>query len=272
MFPHGFPRQISFALCLLALSTESSSAQNFSAVKRTPGALNMGSSLGLAAAFPIVREAPYTAEVQTQEWKVGPDGQIVLHEAFNIHMRDAAGRVRDEQLASPADEVGSFTQNLVRVIDPVSMEQTNWNNADKTVITSPIPPSFRQYRGGTTPCDGVSARSRPAANLEDANVSGPVSTSLGVKTMEGLRVVGCRTILTLASGTGTSITSTSEIWFSPALHITVLESVRYSDGSGMLTKLTNILQNNPEPALFEPPAGYTKPGERRSEPENSNPN
>jgi len=40
----------------------------------------------------------------------------------------------------------------------------------------------------------------------------------------------------------------------------------------MLTKLTNILQNNPEPALFEPPAGYIKPGERRSEPENSNPN
>jgi hypothetical protein len=270
MFPHGFSRQISFAFCLLALCAESSSTQDFAA-QRTPGALNMGSSLGYAAAFPIVREAPYTADVLTQQWKVEPDGRTVLHEAFNIHMRDAAGRVRDEQLASPEDEIGSFTQNVVRVIDPVSMEQTDWNNGDRTVFTSPIPPSFQQYRGGLTPCGGVSARNRKAAEA-NSNASRPVSTSLGVKTMEGLRVVGCRTTLRLTSATGASMTSTSEIWFSLALHIAVLDSIRYSDGSAMLTRLNNVLQNNLEPALFEPPAGYTKPGEKHSEPGNSNPN
>jgi hypothetical protein len=270
MVRHRFPHQISFAFCILALCIGHSSAQT-SSIQRTPGALNMGSSLGYAAAFPIVREVPYTAEVVTQQWKIGPDGRTVLHEAFNIHMRDAAGRVRDEQLASPLDEVGSFIQSMVRVIDPVSMQQTEWNNDDKTIVITPIPTSFTQYRRGPMPCDGVSARRPKADQAVDTRASGPVSTSLGVKTMEGLRVVGCRTTQMLVSAIGGSMTSTSEIWFSPALHIAVLESMRYSDGSGMLTKLSNILQSNPEPALFEPPIGYTKPGERR-EPENSNPN
>jgi hypothetical protein len=270
MFLLGFTRRISFAFCMLALCEGHSLAQS-STIQRTPGALNMGSSLGYAAAFPIVREAPYTADVLTQQWNIEPDGRTVLHEALNIHMRDTEGRVRDEQLASPVDQIDSFIQNMVRVIDPVSMQQTEWNNDDKTVVVSPIPSSFTQYRGGPMPCGGVSAKIGKAAQPSGANASGRLSTSLGVRTMEGLRVVGCRTTQTLVSASGGSITSTSEIWFSPALHIAVLESMRYSDGSGMLTTLSNILQSDPEPAHFEPPIGYTKPGERR-EPENSNPN
>jgi hypothetical protein len=52
----------------------------------------------------------------------------------------------------------------------------------------------------------------------------------------------------------------------------VLDAVRYSDGSGSLTRLTHIRQVDPDPALFEPPTGYTKPGERQSEIHSSNPN
>src|SRR3569833_437260 len=102
---------------------------------------------------------------------------------------------------------------MVRVIDPVSMEQTEWNNDDKTVVVSPIPSSFTQYRGGPMPCGGVSAKNGEAAQPAGANASGRLSTSLGAETMEGLRVVGCRTTETLVSASGASIFSTSEIWF-----------------------------------------------------------
>jgi hypothetical protein len=92
--------------------------------------------------------------------------------------------------------------------------------------------------------------------------------------IEGVRVTGCRTTRTQPSATGASwpLTSTSETWVSTELHLVVLDTVRHSDGSGMSTRLVNIRQIDPDPALFEPPAGYTKPGEIRSGPENSNPN
>jgi hypothetical protein len=231
----------------------------------------MGSSLGFAAAFPIVREAPFTADVLTQQWNIGPDGHTILHEAFNIHMRDAAGRVRDEQLATPQDETGTFTQSVVRVLDPVSMHQSDWNNDDKTVITSPIPSSFKDDRNHTSPCDNATM-SATTAHAANADPSMPVCQNLGVKTIEGLRVVGCRTTRTIPSKSGAAFTSTSEIWFSTALHIAVLESVRYSDGTGMRTRLSNILQTDPDSALFEPPPEYTRPGQKPSAPENSNPN
>ncbi len=96
------------------------------AAQRTPGALSMGSSLGFAAAFPVVKNEPYTASVVTQDTTIGPDGKQTLHEALNIHMRDSSGRLRDEQLATAPDAMGGFTQARVQTIDPVSMQDIQW--------------------------------------------------------------------------------------------------------------------------------------------------
>ena len=67
-------------------------------IQRTPGALSMGSSLGFGAAFPVVKNEPYTANVVMQDTDIGPDGKKTIHEALNINVRDSAGRLRDEQL------------------------------------------------------------------------------------------------------------------------------------------------------------------------------
>lgn len=254
-------------------------AQDFS-VHRTPGALSMGSSLGFAAAFPVVKGAPYTADVltqqwQAQQWQAGPDGRTVLREGFNIHTRDAAGRVRDEQLAAPRDENGGSTQSAVQVIDPISMQDTQWNNDTKTVFTSPIPPNLSSYHGDAIGFCGRQAATNPSsAQSTNAGPSAPAYENLGTKMIEGVRVTGCRITRTQPSRLGATrpITSTAEIWVSPELQIVVLDTVRYSDGSGRLTRLTHIRQADPAPALFEPPGGYTKPGESRSEVDNSNPN
>jgi hypothetical protein len=130
-------------LCFLSqIVTRAQSAQP----QQTPGALSMGSSLTFAAAFPIVKDEPYTANVFMQDIRTGPDGKRTIHEAFNIHMRDSAGRVRDEQLATPRDANGGFTQGGVQVIDPVSMQDVKWNETTKTVYTSPLPASYASYQ------------------------------------------------------------------------------------------------------------------------------
>ena len=85
-------------------------------MSRNPGALAMGSSLGFAAAFPVIKNEPYRANVLTQEIRFKSDGSRIVHEALNnIYMRDSSGRIRDEQIATPPDLNGSSTQGTVRV-------------------------------------------------------------------------------------------------------------------------------------------------------------
>jgi hypothetical protein len=104
--------------------------------QRTPGALGMGSSLGFGAAFPVIQNRPYIATVRVQSVGTTRAGVRVLHEALNIRMRDSAGRIRDEQLASTPDAQGAFTQGTVHILDPISMRDTQWNEDTKTVLAS----------------------------------------------------------------------------------------------------------------------------------------
>lgn len=271
---YGRRRRSAFALLVFSLALMPSPAQD-SSPRRTPGALSMGTNLTLAAAFPVVEGAPYTADVLSQQWRVDPDGRRILSESFNTHARDAAGRVRDEQLATPPDENGGFTQDGVQIIDPVSMQDTRWNNDTKTVFTSPIPQNLRSYqRNAIGLCGDQAAADPSAARSGGIGSSAPVYENLGTKTLEGLLVTGCRITRTQPMGSGARqpISSVAEIWASSELQIDLLETVRYSDGSGILTRLTNIRRADPDPALFEPPAGYAKPGESQSKVQNSNPN
>src|SRR5258708_20880303 len=67
-------------------------------LQRTPGALVMGSSLAFAAAFPVVKDEPYTANVLMQDIRSTPDAKRSVHEASNLHMPDSSGRMPAAQL------------------------------------------------------------------------------------------------------------------------------------------------------------------------------
>ena len=114
--------------------------------EHTPGALSMGSSLTFAAAFPVVQDEPYTANVFMQDVSTGPDGKRTIHEAFNIHTRDSAGRLRDEQLATTPDARGGFIQGGARIFDPISMQNIQWDDTAKTVVTFPMPVNLASYQ------------------------------------------------------------------------------------------------------------------------------
>ncbi len=83
--------------------------------------------------------------------------------------------------------------------------------------------------------------------------------SLGTETIDGLVVEGSRIMTVLpegAVGNDRPITVVSESWFSPDLKETI-ESTHSDPRSGdSVTRLTNIDRNNPDPSLFEVPAGY----------------
>jgi hypothetical protein len=245
-------------------------------LQRTPGALVMGSSLTFAAAFPVVKNEPYTADVLMQDIRSSPDGKRSVHEAFNVHMRDFAGRLRDEQLASPPDPQGGFVQASVHVLDPVAMQDFQWNKDTKTVFTGAIPASFSNYRQSPI----IKCAQRIAASHADGLTHNPsqsqeIYEDLGERMIEGINAHGCRITRTapMKGVTNESGVSTTEIWASHELQINLLTTEHNSDGTERLTKLSNIHRNEPDPTLFHVPEGYTDPvNAQRSAINNANPN
>ena len=231
-------------------------------LQRTPGALVMGSSLAFAAAFPVVKDEPYTANVLMQDIRSTPDGKRSVHEAFNVHMRDSVGRLRDEQLASPPDSQGSFVQARVHVLDPVTMQDFQWNKDTKTVFTAEIPASFSNYQQShIINCAQRIAASHVDGLTPNASQSQEVYEDLGERMIEGINTHGCRITRTspMKGVTNEPGVSTVESWASRELQINLLTTEHNSDGTERLTKLSNIHRNEPDPTLFQVPEGYTNP-------------
>jgi len=216
----------------------------------------MGSNLFYAAAFPVVQNQPYSANVLTQEIKDKPGEKSISHEAFNIHMRDSAGRIRDESLASPVDALGVSFQGEVHIFDPVAMRYIQWNEETKEVIVGDIPATFADYRGSPI----LNCRQRIQTAYDDNISPDPTHDhvsyeDIGERDIEGIHALGCRITHEIAQS-GSVVT---EIWSSPELQINLLTTESYSNGTHRLTKLTNIRRNEPDPALFQIPAGYADP-------------
>jgi hypothetical protein len=236
----------------------------------------MSSSLTFAAAFPVVKNEPFTANVLTQDIHSTPDGKKSIHEALNIHMRDSAGRLRDEQLASPPDSQGGFTQAGVHVLDPISMQDLRWNKDTKTILVGEIPTSFSNYRQRPIiNCAQRITASHAAGLISNPGQSQEVYEDLGERTIEGIRVQGCRITRTFPMKPGSSQPDSgiTEIWASPELQIDLLTTEHYSDGTERLTKLSHIRREEPDPVLFHIPEGYTDPRKApKAVVQNANPN
>jgi len=78
--------------------------------------------------------------------------------------------------------------------------------------------------------------------------------------VEGVEAVGTRARQVIPAGTignDKDLVSTRETWFSPDLKV-VVSSIRNDPRFGEIRyTLTNIQVTEPNPSLFQPPAGYT---------------
>jgi hypothetical protein len=228
----------------------------------------MGSDLGLAAAFPVVKNEPYTANVLMRDVSIALDGKRTLHEALNIHVRDSAGRLRDQQLATPPDANGTSTQATVHILDPVSMQDIQWNMDTKTVVIGAIPATFANYKH--SPIFACTRRVRG----RDTDPDQTEFEDLGTRPIEGIQAKGCRItqVFHASSGSSQAISSVMEIWDSPELQINLLVTERNSDGTARLTQITNIRRHEPDSTLFQVPEGYADPTKVKPSVQNTNSN
>jgi hypothetical protein len=89
---------------------------------------------------------------------------------------------------------------------------------------------------------------------------------LGVQNFEGVDAEGTRTVTTIpadAIGNERPIEIVYERWYSKELHMIVFSKHSDPRFGEQTYRLTNINRSEPDPSLFEVPAGYRKVSEAR---------
>ena len=211
----------------------------------------MGSMLGPAAVFPIVQGEPYIATVRMQRTEVRT-GARVMHESLNVRMRDSAGRIRDEQLASPPDAIAGFIQEWVHVLDPLVMRDTQWDEHRKTATAANIPAALTQHRS-ISGCSELEALASGEGDEDQLTYE-----ELGRRDMEGTAVVGCRFTRLFMSKRSSfqGRRSVTEMWSSPELQLVLLTATIQPDGTEEVLKVSDLQRVEPDPALFRVPPSY----------------
>ena len=217
---------------------------------------------------PVVRDAPYFADIISTYDRTTPSGESLHREMRSRIYRDSQGRTRRE-----VEQISPTTaQQLVSVLinDPVSNTVTS---LDPQTMTAHI----RDGSVITPPKQAVRGRpeslTAPPVASSDAVEAGTSTTEakaeeLGTRVIEGLTVKGTRITTPLASAAGgnkqprTLVTST---WVSEELHIEVLTEIDDVPENHRTIRLVNIVRAEPESGLFEIPSGYAVVDSRSQE-------
>jgi len=203
--------------------------------------------------------APFSSVAVEETSRAMMDGTRFVHSKTSRHYRDGRGRVRTErELAMPAGTADAEPPTLVTINNKVTgeidqlfpsgkvasvMQRTGMKVVDTPVTVPEIRATFAGMRLGP----------------QDPGWSAPVS--LGEKTLDGIHVVGSQRVYIVAAGkagNSKAVTLTVQQWSSPELGIIVDKLETATTGGVYHYHLTQLIQAEPDPALFTVPADYKK--------------
>jgi hypothetical protein len=224
-----------------------------------------------------VKNAPYRADQITETTQTLGDGTRIHNERQVTIYRDSQGRVRRElpeevSIMDPNSGVSYTlnTKNMTARKMQVSVSINSGNSdaglfAFRTLTVTGSSAMAVGGRGGEdmpvtftkTVTDGPETA---ALSLNDQIVKvTPNKESLGTQTMEGVSAKGerqTRTIEAGAIGNDRPIQIVSEHWYSPDLQMDVMTRHNDPRTGEEITRLININRAEPDPSLFQLPAGY----------------
>ena len=232
----------------------------------------------------VVQNQPYQAQAVTQMKQTLADGSHIAQTTTATVARDSDGRtVRIQKLStigpwkSTSDSTQANGPTFTSIFDPVAKTHTDFTS-DRNLAhvlempTPPTPPSpgaVRAIGGGFamfSPAPGgggagpvtFSVQGRTESH-QPADTPAPKTESLGTRTIDGISATGTKDTRTIPAGTignDKDLVITHETWYSPDLKL-VIQSTQTDPRFGETTySLTNIQRSEPEPALFQVPAGY----------------
>jgi hypothetical protein len=206
---------------------------------------------------------PYTATQKTTTVQTLANGTTITRETTAKEARDSSGKsFRETALDFPMGDGQTGKQSMFYVFDPVNRININWSSQTKvaTVYHMPEPNQVRQTLPQPLSASGrVTFTSQSPTTQRQLQPKAQVE-HLGTKTISGLEANGTRTTQTFAVGAignDQPFVVTHETWMSTELGIPVLQ-IHDDPRNGVQTmELIDIERGEPDPALFQPPEGYT---------------
>jgi hypothetical protein len=198
-------------------------------------------------------QAPFTLTLETEWVRMLGDGGTITSVNKRRIARDAAGRVYQERwLLVPKNGNRESQMTTVQIADP--NEHTLYSCF------------FLGLKKNTCELKNYIPMT-PAVNTAGKIVSGDlpgnqgsfVHEDLGKQFVSGVETVGVRDARTYnpgVFGNDRKVTVEREVWYSPQLDLNLL-STRSDPRTGKQTfTATNVILGDPDPALFELPAGF----------------
>jgi len=201
--------------------------------------------------FAGVQGLSYSADETTVTTQTLADGTTIKHQSLVKVYRDSEGRTRREFYRTKAEtETPDDTPISVQIFDPVTGVSyqlvPRTHTARKTERRRRTPPPLAPTIAPPENRPPV----RPRPNVED----------LGTQVVEGVNAHGLRVTHTFpadAEGNDRPIEVTVETWSSPELDAMVMQIRKDPRYGETVTRLTNIVRDEPPAELFQVPPDYT---------------
>jgi len=224
-----------------------------------------------------VKGVPYSAEIVTEMNQTLADGNRISRRTTGRVYRDGEGRIRreeDRQNGTVAISIVDGVAGASYRLEPETRIAWKTSSEATTAIMKEVEAKRRdeQHR---MEAERAAERSAPAGGEVHARTAAPPLPppppppgeadirNAGVlerKTMEGIVVEGRKNTSTIPAGqigNEQPITITSEEWRSPDLNVLVMTHHTDPRMGESSYRLTNIVRGEPDPSLFQVPAGYT---------------
>src|SRR6476646_11045626 len=226
-------------------------------------------SAEMAGAGEVVTAAPYTATATTESTQVLADGNRIVNKTSSFVARDSQGRTRREtdlhrigtmQVDSPKTVfINDPTTHTQYIFTPGGGEATKVVRSQGTWKEGPQIIDLRGQREQRLKEKVIVSVQGAHEALKSKESSEQVKhEDLGTQTIEGVSAQGKRETVTIPAGqigNARPIEIVTETWFSPELHTMVLRKHSDPRMGDSTYRLTEIKRNEPDAALFQPPAG-----------------
>src|ERR1051325_9111971 len=225
-------------------------------------------SAEMAGVGEVVTAAPYTATATTENTQVLADGNRIVNKTSSFVARDSQGRTRRETDLHRIGTMQVDSPKTVFINDPTAHTQyifTPGGEATKVIR------SEGNWKESPQILDLRSTGERRINKQVIVKVGGPhdpqqrkenneqiKNEDLGTQTIEGVSAQGKRETVTIPAGqigNEKPIEIVTETWFSPELRTMVLRKHSDPRMGDSTYRLTDIKRNEPDAALFQPPAG-----------------
>jgi hypothetical protein len=216
--------------------------------------------------IPAKPQAPFTLTLETEWVKTLYDGGTITWVNKRRIARDSAGRIYQERWALvPKAGNAESMMTVIQISDPSA--HTLYNcfivvKKDTCELLTYVPMTLETRKAGT-----------PATGPLHGDQGDVLHQDLGKQFLAGVETEGTRDATTYNPGTfgnDRKVTVEREFWYSPQLGINLL-SIRSDPRIGKQTfTVTSVTLSEPDPKLFELPAGFKVVDHRQTAPPEPN--